>query len=67
MFVETEPEQQTISVRKFVRTILRDYLSTSDIFLSLKEPNLNELVVNWSPSEQKHADEVLRIFREEDR
>ena len=42
-------------------------LGGKTVILRLKKANPDEPEVSWTADEQKHADEAMKIFREEDR
>ena len=54
----------------FIRTKLKQYLRRARRASKRNRPpkvNLDEPIGNLTPEEIKYADEVMRIFREEDR
>jgi len=64
--IRAQAKRQGVSTVTLVRTIVKEYLRTvrgrQTIYV-----NLNEPVVYMTPQEIQYADEVMRIFREEDR
>ena len=64
--IRAQAKRQGVSTVTLLRTIVKEYLRTvrgrQTIYV-----NLNEPVVYMTPQEIQYADEVMRIFREEDR
>lgn len=74
--IEIEAKLQQVSVMNLVRSVLEKYLRTrtvrmrldgQTVRLKLNQVDLNEPIENITPEQQRYADEVMRIFREEDR
>jgi hypothetical protein len=74
--IEIEAKLQQVSVIALVRGVLEKYLRTrtvrmrldgQTVRLKLNKVDLNEPIGNITAEEQRYADEVMRIFREEDR
>ena len=68
--IDREKQERDKQIHLFIQKTLRDLLRrarrTSKRKPKLKV-NLDQPLVNMTPEERKHADEVMRIFREEDR
>lgn len=64
--IRAEAKRQGVSTVTLVRTIVKEYLRTvrgrHAVYVDLNEP-----VVFMTSREIEYADEVMRIFREEDR
>lgn len=74
--IEIEAKLQQVSVISLVRSVLEKYLRTRTVKMSLDgqtvrlkldKVDLNEPIGNITTEQQRYADEVMRIFREEDR
>jgi len=74
--IEIEAKLQQVSVITLVRSVVEKYLRTRTVsmrldgrtvHLKLDNVDLNEPIGDITPEQQRHADEVMRIFREEDR
>jgi hypothetical protein len=74
--VQVEAKLQNVSVITLVRSVLGQYLRTRTVSmrlsgqtvrLKLDKVDLNEPIGDITPEQQRYADEVMRIFREEDR
>jgi len=72
--VQIEAKLQRVSVITLVRSMLDKYLRTRTVRLDgptvrwkLNKVDLNEPIGDITPEQQRYADEVMRIFREEDR
>jgi len=71
--IQIEAKLQHISVIMLLRSVLEKYLRTRTVRLDrparwkLNRVDLNEPIGDITPEQQRHADEVMRVFREEDR
>jgi hypothetical protein len=74
--IQIEAKLRNISVITLVRSVLEKYLRTRTVnmrldgrtvHLKLDKVDLNEPIGDITPEQQQYADEVMRIFREEDR
>jgi len=72
--IQIKAKLQHVSIITLVRSVLEKYLRTRTVRLDgptvrwkLNKVDLNEPIGYMTPEEIKHADEVMRIFREEDR
>jgi len=72
--VQIEAKLQRVGVITLVRSVLEKYLRTRTARLDgptarwkLNKVDLNEPIGNITPEQQRYADEVMRVFREEDR
>jgi hypothetical protein len=74
--IQIEAKLQQVSGITLVRSVLEKYLRTRTVSmrldgrtvrLKLGKVDLNEPVGDITPEQQRYADEVIRIFREEDR
>ncbi|HWY53057.1 MAG TPA: hypothetical protein VNZ03_01250 [Terriglobales bacterium] len=74
--VQIEAKLQNVSVITLVRSVMEKYLRTRTVrmrldgrtvHLKLEKVDMNEPVGDITPGQQGYADEVMRIFREEDR
>jgi len=74
--LRTEANERGISVITLVRNVLEQHLSVRTVsrklggrtvHLRLNRVNLDEPVVHMTPDEEKFADWVMEVHREEDR
>ena len=74
--IQIETKLQRVRVIAVVRSVLERYLATRaasmrldgrTVYLKLDRVDLNEPIGDITPEQQRYADEVMRIFREEDR
>ena len=75
--IQIEAKLQQVSAITLVRSVLEKYLRTRTVSMRLNERtvhrwklskvDLNEPIGDITPEQQRYADEVMRIFREEDR
>jgi hypothetical protein len=65
--IDREKQERDKQIRRFIQKTLRDLLRQPRRTRRKVKVNLNQPLVNTTPEQQRNADEVMRIFREEDR
>jgi hypothetical protein len=67
--IDREKQERDKQIHLFIQKTLRDLLHRARRTSKRKKlkVNLDQPLVNMTPEERKYADEVMRIFREEDR
>jgi hypothetical protein len=65
--IDREKQKRDEQISLFVRKTLTDLLRLVRPRKRRVKADLNESIVNITPEQQRQADEVMRIFREEDR
>ena len=67
--IDRAKQERDEQISLFIRKTLKDYLRQTRRTSKRKKlkVNLDQPLVNMTPEERKYADEVMRIFREEDR
>ena len=72
--IRVEAERQKISTNALIRDAIDEHLydlTATRLGRSpvprLKAENLQQPLVSWTQAEQEFADELMRVFREEDR
>jgi hypothetical protein len=67
--IDRAKQERDEQISLFIRKTLKDYLRQTRRTSKRKKlkVNLDQPLVNMTREERKYADEVMRIFREEDR